>query len=86
VALILNELIQNAIEHGFEEHTEGSLAVTPAESDDRVTVVVENDDAPHPPTSTPSKATASACRSSARSPAATWQAVEAFLCNYISAA
>ena len=48
VALILNELIQNAIEHGFQERTEGSLAVELSEIDSRVTLEVVNDGAPLP--------------------------------------
>ncbi len=48
VALILNELIQNAIEHGFAERAEGMLSVTLTEADQRVTLAVENDGAPLP--------------------------------------
>jgi two-component sensor histidine kinase/putative methionine-R-sulfoxide reductase with GAF domain len=48
VALILNELIQNAIEHGFEDRTTGSLAVTLTEKDGRITLEVVNDGAPLP--------------------------------------
>ena len=48
VALILNELIQNAIEHGFQERTEGSLTVTLSEHEQRVTLEVVNDGAPLP--------------------------------------
>jgi two-component system, sensor histidine kinase PdtaS len=49
VALILNELIQNAIEHGFRERTDGTLAVTLTETDLRVTLDVVNDGDPLPP-------------------------------------
>jgi len=49
VALILNELIQNAIEHGFRERTDGTLAVTLIETDSRVTLDVVNDGDPLPP-------------------------------------
>lgn len=48
LALILNELIQNAIEHGFEHRKEGTLAVTLTQSDSRITMEVVNDGAPLP--------------------------------------
>jgi two-component sensor histidine kinase len=48
VALILNELIQNAIEHGFEDRMEGSLAVSLTETERRITLEVVNDGAPLP--------------------------------------
>ena len=48
LALILNELIQNAIEHGFQERTTGTLSVTLTEREDRVTLEVVNDGAPLP--------------------------------------
>jgi two-component system, sensor histidine kinase PdtaS len=49
VALILNELIQNAIEHGFEERMDGTLSVTLTESEPQITMEVVNDGAPLPP-------------------------------------
>jgi two-component system, sensor histidine kinase PdtaS len=49
VALVLNELIQNAIEHGFEECMDGFLSVTLTDSEEQVTMEVENDGAPLPP-------------------------------------
>jgi two-component system, sensor histidine kinase PdtaS len=49
VALILNELIQNAIEHGFQTRTEGSLAVQFAQTDSEVRIDVVNDGSPLPP-------------------------------------
>jgi two-component sensor histidine kinase len=48
VALILNELIQNAIEHGFQDRTDGTLSVTLTEKDMRITLEVVNDGAPLP--------------------------------------
>jgi two-component sensor histidine kinase len=45
VALILNELIQNAIKHGFETRREGSLRVVLASEDGSVRVEVVNDGA-----------------------------------------
>lgn len=48
VALILNELIQNAIEHGFEARTEGRLTVRLSHSDNQVCLEVTNDGAPLP--------------------------------------
>ncbi|MFN3682779.1 MAG: sensor histidine kinase [Fimbriimonadaceae bacterium] len=42
VALVLNELIQNAIEHGFKVSTEGEIHVTIEEKDDLVSVWVAN--------------------------------------------
>jgi two-component sensor histidine kinase len=49
VALILNELIHNAIEHGFQERVEGSLCVSLTEKDEVLRVEVVNDGAPLPP-------------------------------------
>jgi two-component system, sensor histidine kinase PdtaS len=49
VALILNELIQNAIEHGFEERMDGMLSVTLTDDEGQIALVVENDGAPLPP-------------------------------------
>jgi two-component sensor histidine kinase len=48
VALILNELIQNAIEHGFQTRTEGHLTVTLSEHDSQVQIEVVNDGTPLP--------------------------------------
>jgi two-component sensor histidine kinase len=48
VALILNELIHNAIEHGFEQRVDGHLTVTLRETDGSVRVEVANDGAPLP--------------------------------------
>jgi two-component sensor histidine kinase len=48
VALILNELIQNAIEHGFQTRTEGRLLVRLTALDGQVRFDVCNDGAPLP--------------------------------------
>lgn len=47
VALVLNELVQNAVEHGFGNgYDEGRLAVTLAEAPREVRLLVTNDGAP----------------------------------------
>ncbi len=48
VALILNELIQNAIEHGFRERNEGSIAVQVQLANGNVLLEVTNDGEPLP--------------------------------------
>ena len=48
MALILNELIQNAIEHGFQTRTEGSLLVRLSQTDSQVRLEVINDGTPLP--------------------------------------
>jgi len=48
VALILNELIHNAIEHGFEQRLEGTLNVTLKQDKENVRVEVVNDGTPLP--------------------------------------
>jgi two-component sensor histidine kinase len=55
VALILNELIQNAIEHGFRGQESGQIHVQVRDADGQVTLVVSNDGAPLPPDFDPSK-------------------------------
>jgi two-component sensor histidine kinase/putative methionine-R-sulfoxide reductase with GAF domain len=55
VALILNELIQNAIEHGFRGQESGHIGVQVQDSDGQVTLIVSNDGAPLPPDFDPSK-------------------------------
>lgn len=47
-ALILNELVQNAVEHGFREIDSGRIAVTIREEPDRYHLRVVNDGAPLP--------------------------------------
>lgn len=42
VALVLNELIQNAVEHGFVEAAEGDVHITVEESDAEVAIWVSN--------------------------------------------
>ncbi|MCX7925562.1 MAG: sensor histidine kinase, partial [Fimbriimonadales bacterium] len=49
VALILNELIQNAIEHGFKEQEVGHIHVQVCDRDGQVTLIVSNDGIPLPP-------------------------------------
>lgn len=48
VALVLNELIQNAVEHGFHVTTEGEVHVTVEESDGEVSIWVSNSGDPLP--------------------------------------
>ena len=48
VALILNELLQNAIKHGFRGRREGNLRVLLTADDGRITLEVANDGAPVP--------------------------------------
>lgn len=52
-ALILNELIQNAVEHGFRERDSGRLVVSVEETDDYCTLTVINDGEPLPPSFDP---------------------------------
>jgi two-component sensor histidine kinase len=50
VALILNELVQNAAEHGFERANEGTVLVRLSEDGaDRWRLEVQNDGDPLPP-------------------------------------
>ncbi len=46
VSLILNELIQNAVEHGLRGRMAGELSVTVTESDDTISIEVVNDGEP----------------------------------------
>lgn len=55
VALILNELIQNAIEHGFRDKEVGHISVQVQGTDGQVTLTVSNDGVPLPPDFDPSK-------------------------------
>jgi len=48
VALVLNELIQNAVEHGFEDSLEGEIHVNVEDSDEEVSVWVSNSGDPLP--------------------------------------
>lgn len=48
VALIVNELVQNAVEHGFKEIDEGRIGVQIEESDREIKLVIENDGTPPP--------------------------------------
>ena len=48
VALILNELVQNAVEHGFKDIDSGTLEVKLSEDDREITVKVINDGSPLP--------------------------------------
>lgn len=49
VALILNELIQNAIEHGFKDRSEGEISVRVEFTNGHVLLEVANDGEPLPP-------------------------------------
>lgn len=42
-ALVINELLQNALEHGFEQQDGGSVAVILRDDGDHVTIAVEDD-------------------------------------------
>lgn len=55
VALILNELIQNAIEHGFKEQEVGHIEVLVRDYEGQVTLTVSNDGLPLPAGFDPSK-------------------------------
>lgn len=48
VALILNELVQNAVEHGFQHRERGTLEVKITAQDARIQVEVSNDGEPVP--------------------------------------
>jgi len=48
VALILNELIQNAVEHGFKDIDRGEISVTLSEEDRDIKLQVMNDGTPLP--------------------------------------
>ena len=49
VALILNELIHNAVKHGFKSVTSGRIEVGIAQVEDDICLVVSNDGEPLPP-------------------------------------
>lgn len=49
LAIIFNELIANAIEHGFEGQTEGEIRITAVVEGDRIVVRLANDGVPPPP-------------------------------------
>jgi len=49
LALILNELVHNAVEHGFRDRDQALLEVRITRSDSQVTLEVTNDGAPVPP-------------------------------------
>ena len=48
VALIINELIQNAVEHGFESATEGEIHITVEDHSDEIALWVSNNGEPVP--------------------------------------
>jgi len=49
MALVMNELLQNAIEHGFKDIDTGQIEVSLIEKNDEVTLTVVNDGTPLPP-------------------------------------
>lgn len=49
VALVMNELIQNAVEHGFEKASEGDIHVTIEEREGQIGLWVSNNGDPLPP-------------------------------------
>jgi two-component sensor histidine kinase len=55
IALVLNEMIQNAVEHGFEHSSEGEIHITVEEDDDEIGVWVSNNGDPLPPNFDPIK-------------------------------
>ena len=56
VALVLNELLQNAIQHGIGSRDEGRIEIEIAVQDERISVTVRNDGEPLPEGFDPSKA------------------------------
>jgi two-component sensor histidine kinase len=48
LALVVNELVQNAVEHGFKDRDEGRIAVELHKGDREIVVTVFNDGAPLP--------------------------------------
>ncbi|MBA4292881.1 hypothetical protein C0431_07890 [bacterium] len=48
VALVLNEMIQNAVEHGFEHASNGEIHITVEEKNDEIGIWVSNDGDPLP--------------------------------------
>ncbi len=55
VALVLNEMIQNAVEHGFANANEGEIHITIEELENEIGVWVSNDGDPLPPDFDPIK-------------------------------
>lgn len=55
IALILNEMIQNAVEHGFENASEGEIHITIEELENEIGVWVSNDGDPIPDSFDPIK-------------------------------
>jgi len=49
IALILNEMIQNAVEHGFRDKSEGEIHITIEDHDDQIGIWVSNDGDRLPP-------------------------------------
>jgi two-component sensor histidine kinase len=47
--MILNELVQNAVEHGFQERDRGFIEVRIGRTDEEVVVEIVNDGDPLPP-------------------------------------
>ncbi|MGQ9539891.1 MAG: sensor histidine kinase [Armatimonadota bacterium] len=56
-ALILNELVQNAVEHGFSDRDNGSITINISEEPDRYRLTVTNDGKPLPESFDPCKTT-----------------------------
>lgn len=56
-ALILNELVQNAVEHGFSDRNNGSITINISEEPDRYRLTVTNDGKPLPESFDPRKST-----------------------------
>ena len=48
-ALIINELLQNAVEHGYNQRTEGRISVRLLQTDDSMAVEIEDDGSGLPP-------------------------------------
>jgi two-component sensor histidine kinase len=48
LALVINELVQNAVEHGFKDLNEGSIDIQLLENEEGVRVTVQNDGEPIP--------------------------------------
>lgn len=48
-ALVINELLQNAIEHGYDRRTEGTISITLEDEIDRIAIVIHDDGGGLPP-------------------------------------
>jgi two-component sensor histidine kinase len=42
-ALVINELLQNAVEHGFEQRSQGNIVITLVDEGDQVLITIDDD-------------------------------------------